>query len=132
MAAVEEVLEEIGAGEAPRLVAFNKIDLLGDAAGRELVIGRRDAVAISAQTGAGLDELRDLIEDSFADTLREVELLVPYSDGGRLAELHDVAGELERTERGDGVLVRARVPATLVHRFAEFAVNGSPASPGAD
>jgi GTPase len=130
MAAVEEVLEEIGAGEAPRIVAFNKIDLLADDAARELVIGRRDAVAISAQTGAGLDELRDLTEDSFADTLREVELLVPYSDGGRLAELHDVAGELERTERGDGVLVRARVPATLVHRFAEFAVNGSPASPG--
>jgi GTPase len=130
IAAVEEVLEEIGAGEAPRLVAFNKIDLLADAAGRELVIGRRDAVTISAETGAGLDELRDLIEASFADTLREVELLVPYADGGRLAELHDVAGELERTERGDGVLVRARVPATLVHRFAEFAVNGSPASPG--
>jgi GTP-binding protein HflX len=130
IAAVEEVLEEIGAGEAPRLVAFNKIDLLADAAGRELVIGRRDAVTISAETGAGLDELRDLIEASFADTLREVELLVPYADGGRLAELHDVAGDLERTERGDGVLVRARVPATLVHRFAEFAVNGSPASPG--
>jgi GTPase len=130
MAAVEEVLEEIGAGEAPRIVAFNKIDLLADDAVRELVIGRRDAVAVSAQTGAGLDELRDLIEDAFADTLREVELLVPYTDGGRLAELHDVAGELERTERGDGVLVRARVPATLVHRFAEFAVNGSPASPG--
>jgi GTPase len=130
IAAVEEVLEEIGAGEAPRIAAFNKIDLLGDGAARELVIGRRDAVAISAQSGAGLDELRDLIEDAFADTLREVELLVPYSDGGRLAELHDVAGELERTERGDGVLVRARVPATLVHRFAEFAVNGSPASPG--
>jgi GTPase len=130
MAAVEEVLEEIGAGEAPRIVAFNKIDLLADDATRQLVIGRRDAVAISAQTGAGLDQLRDLIEGAFADTLREIELLVPYSDGGRLAELHDVAGELERTERGDGVLVRARVPATLVHRFAEFAVNGSPASPG--
>src|SRR5204862_499662 len=97
---------------------------------REVAIGRRDAVAISAVSGAGLDELRDLIETSFAETLREVELLVPYADGGRLAELHDVAGELEPTERGDGVLVRARVPATLVHRFAEFAVNGGPASSG--
>jgi GTP-binding protein HflX len=130
MAAVEEVLGEIGA-EAPRIVALNKVDLLDADAAPQLVIGRRDAVAISAQTGAGLDELRDLIEASFADTLREVELLVPYAAGGRLAELHDVAGELERTERGDGVLVRARVPATLVHRFAEFAVNGDQASPGA-
>jgi GTPase len=128
MAAVEEVLDEIGAGDAPRIVAFNKIDLLDPDAAREIVIGRRDAVAISAVSGAGLGELRDLIETSFAETLREVELLVPYADGGRLAELHDVAGELERTERGDGVLVRARVPAALVHRFAEFAVNGDSAT----
>jgi GTP-binding protein HflX len=129
MAAVEEVLDEIGAGDTPRAIAFNKTDLLDDAEARELVIGRRDAVAVSAATGAGLDELRDLIEHSFAATLREVELLVPYEAGGRLAELHDVAGDLERVDRGDGVLVRARVPAALVHRFSEFAVNGNGAGP---
>jgi GTP-binding protein HflX len=128
MAAVEEVLEEIGAGETPRLVAYNKVDLLEPEAATELAIGERDAVAISAATGAGLDELRDLIEAAYAETLREVELLVPYEEGARLAELHDVAGDLERTERPDGVLVRARVPAALAHRFAGFAVNGNLAS----
>src|SRR3954451_15108699 len=89
MAAVEEVLKEIGAGDTPRIIAFNKADLLDDADARELVIGRRDAVAASARTGAGIDDLRDLIEDSFAATLRELELLVPYDAGDRLAELHD-------------------------------------------
>jgi GTP-binding protein HflX len=53
-----------------------------------------------------------------------LELLVPYSEGGRLAELHELAGEVEREDREDGVLVRARVPAALVHRFARFTVNG--------
>ena len=62
-------------------------------------------------TGEGLEELRERIEAAFDETLREVELLVPYGEGGRLAELHEVAGDLERTERDDGVLVRARVPA---------------------
>jgi GTPase len=126
MASVEEVLDEIGAGETPRIIAYNKIDLLGGDAAAQLVIGRRDAVAISAATGAGLDDLRDLIEESFAEAFREVELLVPYAEGALLAELHDVAGELERIERPDGVLVRARVPVGLAHRFAGFAVNGSP------
>ena len=41
----------------------------------------------------------------------DVELLIPYSEGARLSELHELAGELEREDRGDGVLVRARVPA---------------------
>jgi GTPase len=129
MAAVEEVLGEIGAGEAARVVAFNKIDLLEEVDRPDLLIGRRDAVTISARAGDGLDDLRNLIEASFAERLREVELLVPYSEGGRLAELHDLAGELERTERPDGVLVRAQVPATLVHRFAQFAVDGDRATP---
>jgi GTPase len=128
IAAVEEVLAEIGAGETPRIVAFNKTDLLEPEAAAQLVIGRRDAAAISAATGAGLDGLRDLIEASFAETFRDVELLLPYDEGARLAELHDVAGDLERIERPDGVLVRARVPTALAHRFAGFALNGDRAS----
>ena len=128
IAAVEEVLGEIGAADQPRVVAFNKADLLSPDDARELAIGRRDAVAISAATGEGLEELRDLIEAAFAGTLREVELLVPYDEGGRLAELHDVAGELERVDRADGVLVKARVPTALAHRFDAFAVNGNGAS----
>jgi GTPase len=130
MAAVEGTLEEIGAGDAPCIVAYNKIDLIDPDAAAQLLIGRRDAVAISAATGAGLDDLRDLIEASFAEAQQEVELLVPYEEGARLAELHEVAGDLERTERPDGVLVRARVPAALAHRFAGFAVNGHRAAPG--
>ena len=63
-----------------------------------------------------------LIEESFEDTLAEVELLIPYSEGGRLHELHEVAGDLERTERDDGVLVRAKVPAAELHRFEDLAV----------
>ena len=126
IAAVEQVLDEIGAGERPHLVAFNKIDLLPEPERARLLVGRRDAVGISAETGEGLGELRDRIAQEFERTLKELELLVPYSEGARLAELHELAGDLERKERSDGVLVHARVPAALAHRFAEFAVNGKP------
>jgi GTP-binding protein HflX len=124
MAAVDEVLEEIGAGDAPRIAVFNKVDLLSDDERTQLLIHNPGAVAVSAVTGKGLEELRDAIEAAFEGTLREVELMLPYEYGDRLSELHEVAGELEREERPEGVRVRARVPAALEHRFAEFAANG--------
>ena len=123
--AVDEVLEEIGAGEQPRLLVLNKADLLDDDARAELGFEHRDAVLVSAATGEGLEELADRIEIAFRSTLRNVELLLPYSEGGRLAELHDVAGDLERTDTADGVRVRARVSPTVAERFARWAVNGT-------
>jgi GTPase len=122
--AVDEVLEEIGAGDAPRLLVFNKVDLLDDDERTQLLIHNPDAVAVSATDGDGLDELRAAIEASFEETLRELELMLPYEHGDRLSELHQVAGEVEREERPEGVRVRARVPASLAHRFADFATNG--------
>ena len=126
IAAVDEALDEIGAGDRPRLLVYNKLDLLDEEARRDLLVGEADAVGVSAATGEGLKELRDRIERAFEETLRAVELLVPYSEGARLSELYEVGGELEREERSDGVLVRARIPAALSHRFERFSVNGQP------
>jgi GTP-binding protein HflX len=122
MHAVDEVLEEIGAGEKPRLLVLNKADLLGDDERHEVELAHPEAVLVSALAGEGLEELRERIEKAFAETLTEVELLIPYSQGGRLHELHEVAGELERTDGPDGVLVHARVPSAELHRFDDLAV----------
>jgi GTP-binding protein HflX len=125
IAAVDSTLEEIGAGEQPRIVVYNKIDLLSAEERSALLVGAQEAVGVSAVAGEGIEELRDRIEAAFEETLREVELLVPYSEGGRLSEIHELAGDLERTDRDDGVLVRARIPAALAHRFGDLAVNGA-------
>lgn len=122
MAAVDEVLAEIGAGEKPRLLVFNKVDLLAESDRQETELDHPEAVLISAQEGQGLDTLHERIEGAFAETLTEVELLIPYSEGGRLHELHEVAGDLERTDREDGVLVHAKVPSAEMHRFSDLAV----------
>ena len=127
MRAVDEVLEEIGAGGKPRLLVLNKSDLLPPEAQRDAELRHPDAVLVSALTGAGVEELRGRMESAFADTLREVELLVPYSEGARLSELHALAGDLDRIDRDDGVLVRARIPAAELHRFADLGANGAAA-----
>ena len=90
----------------------------------ELAFRHPDAVLVSAMTGEGLDDLRERIAAEFERTLRDVELLVPFSEGGTLSELHDVAGDLERTDTPDGVLVTARLPAVVAERFDRYAVNG--------
>ena len=69
IAAVDSVLEEIGAGEQPRLLVFNKLDLLDAEQRRELLVGERDAIGVSAATGEGIDELRERIERAFEETL---------------------------------------------------------------
>jgi GTP-binding protein HflX len=125
MQAVDEVLEEIGAGESPRLLVLNKADLLDEEERAEVPLRHPGAVLVSALAGEGLDELRERIEAAFEDTLTEVELLIPYSEGGRLHELHEIAGDLDRTDRDDGVLVRAKVPRAELHRFDDLGTNGS-------
>ena len=129
IAAVDSVLEEIGAGDRPRLLVFNKLDLLDDEGRRELLVGVPDAIGVSAETGEGIDELRERIEAAFEETLREVELLVPYSDGARLSELYELAGDLERDERADGVLVQAGSRPRSRTGSREFAVSANGAGP---
>jgi GTP-binding protein HflX len=130
--AVEEVLAEIGADEKPRLLALNKVDLLDEERRRELSFRHRGAVQVSALGGDGLDELRTAIEARFLSSLRRMDLLVPYGEGGSLSELHDVAGEMERSDTAAGVRVRARVPAGLAPRFERFEVNGTQPANGDD
>jgi GTP-binding protein HflX len=81
-------------------------------------------VLISAQSGEGIEELIERIIDEFATRLEDVELLLPYSEGGRLAELHELAGDLEREDTPEGVRVSVRLPAGVAARFARFAPSG--------
>jgi len=118
--AVDDVLEEIGAGGRPRILVLNKADALDEERRRELTFRHPEGVLISAVTGEGLDELRDRIEDAFRRTLRRIDVLVPYAEGGRLAELHEVAGDLEREDTAEGVRIRATVPPTVADRFAAY------------
>jgi len=79
--AVNDVLAEIPAGQAPQLVVWNKIDVVGT--GNELSprverdqYGRISRVFVSARTGAGMEELRDAIAE-FAQSRRASEAGAP-------------------------------------------------------
>jgi GTP-binding protein HflX len=123
--AVDDVLEAIGTGDQPRLLVLNKADAIDDERRRELAFRHPEAVLVSALAGEGLDALGERIAAEFERTLRDVELLVPFSEGGTLSELHDLAGDLEREDTDAGVRISVRLPAVVADRYGRYAVNGN-------
>ncbi len=125
--AVEDVLHEIAADEAPRLLVLAKADQLDAERRAELAHRHPDALLVSASSGEGITALVERIETEFARRLAEVELLVPYREGSRLAELHELAGDLQREDTPDGVRVLVRLPASIAARYEPFALSHRPA-----
>ncbi len=124
--AVEEVLGEIGAGETPVELVLNKVDLVDSLRRRRLRNRHPHALLVSAATGEGLDELRRRLAEHFEERFEAVEMLLPYGEGARLAELYRLGAPIqERTDREDGVLVRAHLPRRELPRYAPFIVASS-------
>jgi GTP-binding protein HflX len=124
--AVQAVLEEIGGSELPAQLVLNKVDLVNGLRRRRLLNRFPDALQVSARSGEGMEELRARIAEHFASRFELVELLVPYSEGRMLAELYALGPPIEtRTDREDGVLIRARLPQRDVRRFARFLVSAA-------
>ncbi len=124
MRAVEDVLEEIGAGGQPRLLVLNKTDALDPDARQAVEFRHPDGILVSALAGEGLDRLRARIVADFERALVDVDLLVPFREGGLLHELHELAGDLDREDTPEGVRVAVRLPRPVAARFERYATHG--------
>ena len=130
-ATVDEELNELGAGDKPRVVALNKVDLLGPAARRRLV-GAISAqypgvVPISATQGTGMPALLAALDDASRGETVSLDLLVPYGSEGVLASLRRIGG-VERTEYVDaGTRAWGWAPRHAAGRFEAYrmAVSGT-------
>jgi GTP-binding protein HflX len=122
-AAVQSVLSEIGADALPVRLVLNKIDAVDPLGRRRLASEFPNAPQVSARTGEGLDELRTSLAAFFADRFEPVELLLPYEEGGRLADLYALGAPIvERVDREDGVYVRAHLPHRELRRFGPYLI----------
>jgi GTPase len=122
-AAVHAVLGEIGADGLPLQLVLNKIDAVDPLRRRRLASSFPGIPQVSAQSGEGLNELRARLAAFFADRFEPVELLLPYDEGGRLAELYALGAPIEaRIDREDGVYVRAHLPVRELRRFGPYLV----------
>jgi GTPase len=122
IAAVREVLAEIGARNVPELVVFNKSDTADEIELKGLQLAEPQSVVVSAHTGDGLAQLLAEIERLLPQLSCEVNVVVPYSRGDLLARAHS-EGEVLRVEHtGAGSQLAARVPPGLAAEFERFVV----------
>ena len=121
--AVRTVLAEIGAGEVPELLAFNKADVTTEA--KRLADRHPGSVVISALTGEGLEDLLVSIGDRIRAAAKIMDLVVPYERGDVLAALHREGQVLVESHEEGGARLRVRVDDAGAARFSEFAVGGA-------
>ena len=101
---VEEVLDSLGATQAPRVEAVNKCDLIAPEA--QTLPG---ALYISASTGDGVEDLLLRVEGELDAGAQEVRLLVPFSRYALVSRLHAMGGVLEQRHSDEGVELRMRI-----------------------
>jgi GTPase len=133
-ATVDEVLEALEAATKPRVVALNKVDLLGPATRRRAVQALAElhpgAVPVSASQRQGFDELLQALDAATRPDTVQVELLVPYGREAVLSELRQVGG-VERTEYVEGgTRAWGWAPGRSLHRFEPYLAGGGPGASG--
>ena len=115
-----DVLDEIGAGGKPYINVYNKCDLqncsiASDNGGKN--------VFISAKTGQGIADLMAAIADTAPGKKFERELIIPYSDGGVLNELHKNEKVLDEEYRGDGVYIKVLIDDAVFQTIKQYEIN---------
>jgi GTP-binding protein HflX len=113
IAVTEEVLEEIGAKEVPRLLVFNKIDRAGDAAAQTTLEASLRArypgcIVMSARHAPDIARLSDTIRAFFERDLVEAELFLPWAAQGRRGEIFGTCKVLEERADEEGAILRVR------------------------
>ncbi|MGW7433620.1 GTPase HflX [Streptomyces sp. NPDC054861] len=109
LAAVREVFRDVGAVNVPEVVVVNKADAADPLVLQRLMRAERHAIAVSARTGEGIDELLALIDAELPRPQVEIEALVPYTEGGLVSRAHAEGEVLSEEHTPEGTLLKARV-----------------------
>jgi GTP-binding protein HflX len=120
LAAVREVIRDVGAVNVPEIVVINKADMADPLVLQRLLRIERHSIAVSARTGEGIPELLGMIDAELPRPEVEIEALVPYTRGGLVARVH-AEGEVTSEEHtAEGTLLKARVHEELAAELAPF------------
>ncbi len=124
--AVDEVLKELGALERPTLMLFNKIDLLEEAGHIQLFQSKYpDSLAISAQDGAGLEALKELLAERFSAQDVDVSLALSYQDGKALDYLYKHGEVFDTDYQGESIKVKAKLPQRYLKALDRLTTNST-------
>ncbi|WP_428982006.1 GTPase HflX [Microbacterium horticulturae] len=122
LATVRDVIGDVGGRDIPEIVVFNKADLIDDDTMLLLRGLEPAALFVSSRTGAGIDELREHVEQTLPLPAAEVTALVPYDRGDLVSAVHETGIILDQAHEEGGTFLHARVGAHLAAQLAPFLV----------
>ncbi|MFD7442707.1 GTPase HflX [Streptomyces sp. NPDC059909] len=120
LAAVREVIREVGALDVPEIVVINKADAADPLVLQRLMRIERTAMAVSARTGQGIDELLAVIDAELPRPEVEIEALVPYTQGALVSRVHADGEVLSEEHTSEGTLLKARVHEELAAALGPY------------
>ncbi|MEU8918106.1 MULTISPECIES: GTPase HflX [Streptomyces] len=120
LAAVREVIREVGATDVPEIVVVNKADAADPLVLQRLLRQEKHALAVSARTGQGMAELLTLLDEELPRPQVEIEVLVPYTQGALVSRAHAEGEVISEEHTADGTVLKARVHEELAAEFQPF------------
>jgi GTP-binding protein HflX len=122
--AVNTVLADIaGTEDIPRIIVFNKVDMIDEPTRTRLQSLAPHAHMVSSLTGAGVDELRNDVESRLPQPDVHVEAVLPYAQGSLLSRIREY-GKLENIDyRDDGVAIQAQVDSRLAAQIVDASID---------
>ncbi|MCK8675871.1 GTPase HflX [Streptomyces lichenis] len=120
LAAVREVIRDVGATDVPEIVVINKADAADPVELQRLLRIERNAIAVSARTSAGIEELLALIDAELPRPQVGIEVLVPYTEGALVSRVHAEGEVLSEEHTPEGTHLKARVHEELAALLAPY------------
>ncbi|GAA1923395.1 GTPase HflX [Streptomyces sodiiphilus] len=120
LAAVREVIRDVGAQDVPEIVVVNKADAADELTLQRLLRAEKRAITVSARTGQGLEQLLAWIDSELPRPAVELEALVPYTEGALVSRVHAEGEVLQEEHTPEGTRLRAQVHHELAALLAPF------------
>lgn len=121
LTAVQDILNEIGGGKLPTIIALNKIDQLPDpTAAQEALAESQDAYAISALTGDGIPSLLTAIEAHLYENVSEITVKLPYSEGKLISLFYEMGQVKKEKHMSDHIVLQGQMPQNFLEQFEPF------------
>lgn len=117
--AVRQVINELGGGDIPEIIAINKADVAAPEILMQILREESQAFAISARTGFGMATLLKAIETSLPRPRVEIRITIPFSRGDLVSAIHNRGEILSENYSEDGTIIHAMVDSDVKKRIEE-------------
>jgi GTP-binding protein HflX len=122
ISAVREVLADVGGDQIKEVIVINKADISDPEVLDRIRRHEKHSLAVSARTGEGMEELRELIGAELPKPQIEVDVLVPYDRGDLISRIHEQGEILTSEHVADGTRVRAKVTPAIEADLSDYVV----------